>query len=182
MFLISGASKEALKSGLSDMDYLRSKVAQTDDTMEESVEKDEEEEEDDDGDEGGDDEEEEPGSVQHADSAYESGERENSSKTKLPASSEDKKQKKVKKTAAQEVSVEKHPLLHTRAQDSTGFAFSLYLLTHSSVCSRWSQRQSSQWSWEELLSTLKRWLNTSFGISEVQWRCSALKHWGYFRD
>ncbi|XP_035022008.2 probable RNA-binding protein 19 [Hippoglossus stenolepis] len=96
-----GATKEALKSGLSDMDYLRSKVAQTDDTMEESVEKDEEEEDDDD--EGGDDEDEEPGSVQPADSAYESGEREHSSKTKLSASSEDKKQKKVKKTATQEM-------------------------------------------------------------------------------
>uniref|UniRef100_A0A3B3TPZ7 Probable RNA-binding protein 19 n=1 Tax=Poecilia latipinna TaxID=48699 RepID=A0A3B3TPZ7_9TELE len=57
--------KEALKSGLSDMDYLRSKVAQT---MEESDEENEA------------DEEEEEGPVQHGDSAYESGERENISK------------------------------------------------------------------------------------------------------
>ncbi|KAK5871415.1 hypothetical protein PBY51_004299 [Eleginops maclovinus] len=34
-----GANKEALKSGLSDMEYLRSKVAQTEDTMEETKEK-----------------------------------------------------------------------------------------------------------------------------------------------
>ncbi|XP_014883113.1 putative RNA-binding protein 19 [Poecilia latipinna] len=61
------ASKEALKSGLSDMDYLRSKVAQT---MEESDEENEA------------DEEEEEGPVQHGDSAYESGERENISKPK----------------------------------------------------------------------------------------------------
>uniref|UniRef100_A0A8C2XMY4 Probable RNA-binding protein 19 n=1 Tax=Cyclopterus lumpus TaxID=8103 RepID=A0A8C2XMY4_CYCLU len=40
LLLLSGATKEALKSGLSDMEYLRSKVAQTDDTMEESEEKD----------------------------------------------------------------------------------------------------------------------------------------------
>uniref|UniRef100_A0A4W6GAC2 Probable RNA-binding protein 19 n=1 Tax=Lates calcarifer TaxID=8187 RepID=A0A4W6GAC2_LATCA len=33
-----GTNKEALKSGLSDMDYLRSKVAQTDDTMEDNDE------------------------------------------------------------------------------------------------------------------------------------------------
>uniref|UniRef100_A0A8D0DGR8 Probable RNA-binding protein 19 n=1 Tax=Sander lucioperca TaxID=283035 RepID=A0A8D0DGR8_SANLU len=64
-----GATKEALKSGLSDMEYLRSKVAQTDDTMEESGEKD-------DG-EGDDDEDEDCGPVQHTDSAYESGDREN---------------------------------------------------------------------------------------------------------
>lgn len=62
LFLV--ASKEALKSGLSDMDYMRSKVAQT---MEESDEADKEEEH---------------GPVQHGDSAYESGERENVSKSK----------------------------------------------------------------------------------------------------
>lgn len=66
------SSKEALKSGLSDMDYLRSKVAQT---MEESDEADEEENH---------------GPVQHGDSAYESGERENVSKSK--SFSEKKKQ------------------------------------------------------------------------------------------
>ncbi|XP_044052780.1 probable RNA-binding protein 19 [Siniperca chuatsi] len=89
-----GATKEALKSGLSDMEYLRSKVAQTDDTMEDSEEKD-------DG-EGGDDEDEDNGPVQHTDSAYESGDRENLSKTKTSVSSEDKKQSKAKKTAKQE--------------------------------------------------------------------------------
>ncbi|XP_035514934.1 probable RNA-binding protein 19 [Morone saxatilis] len=90
-----GATKEALKSGLSDMDYLRSKVAQTDDTMEESEEKD-------DGEAGDGDEEEDRGPVQHTDSAYESGDRENTSKTKPSVSSEDK-QSKVKKPAKQEM-------------------------------------------------------------------------------
>lgn len=89
--LLSGATKEALKSGLSDMEYLRSKVATTDDTLEEE-----------DG-EGADDEDEDQGPVQHTDSAYESGDRENTSKAKTPASSEEKKQSKAKKTAKQEV-------------------------------------------------------------------------------
>ncbi|XP_045891930.1 probable RNA-binding protein 19 [Micropterus dolomieu] len=84
-----GASKEALKSGLSDMEYLRSKVAQTDDTMEENEPKD-------DG-AGGDDED--NGPVQHTDSAYESGD---TSKTNTSVSSEDKKHSKAKKTAKQE--------------------------------------------------------------------------------
>ncbi|XP_038560090.1 probable RNA-binding protein 19 [Micropterus salmoides] len=84
-----GASKEALKSGLSDMEYLRSKVAQTDDTMEENELKD-------DG-AGGDDED--NGPVQHTDSAYESGD---TSKTNTTVSSEDKKHSKAKKTAKQE--------------------------------------------------------------------------------
>uniref|UniRef100_A0A8C8DZI1 Probable RNA-binding protein 19 n=1 Tax=Oryzias sinensis TaxID=183150 RepID=A0A8C8DZI1_9TELE len=57
-------AKEALKSGLSDMDYLRSKMAPIEDT------KDEDEDNDDDS------------AVQHADSAYESGDRENTAKTK----------------------------------------------------------------------------------------------------
>ncbi|XP_038145996.1 probable RNA-binding protein 19 [Cyprinodon tularosa] len=61
------ASKEALKSGLTDMDYLRSKVAQT---MEDSEEENEASEEEDNG------------PVPHGDSAYESGERENISKLK----------------------------------------------------------------------------------------------------
>ncbi|XP_034398183.1 probable RNA-binding protein 19 isoform X1 [Cyclopterus lumpus] len=85
-----GATKEALKSGLSDMEYLRSKVAQTDDTMEESEEKD-------DGDEN-----EDCGPMQHTDSAYESGDRDSVSKTKTSVSSEDKRQSKAKKTAKQE--------------------------------------------------------------------------------
>uniref|UniRef100_A0A8C4H940 Probable RNA-binding protein 19 n=1 Tax=Dicentrarchus labrax TaxID=13489 RepID=A0A8C4H940_DICLA len=75
--------EEALKSSLSDMDYLRSKVAHTDDTMEESEEKDEDR-----------------GPVQHTDSAYESGD---TSKIKPSVSSEDKKQSKAKKPAKQEV-------------------------------------------------------------------------------
>uniref|UniRef100_A0AAQ5YYA5 Probable RNA-binding protein 19 n=1 Tax=Amphiprion ocellaris TaxID=80972 RepID=A0AAQ5YYA5_AMPOC len=62
-------AKEA--AGLSDMDYLRSKVTRTEDMMEESEEKDD-----------GDDEEEDDAPVQHTDSAYESGDRENVSKTK----------------------------------------------------------------------------------------------------
>uniref|UniRef100_A0A1A8PDM5 Probable RNA-binding protein 19 n=1 Tax=Nothobranchius rachovii TaxID=451742 RepID=A0A1A8PDM5_9TELE len=73
-------SKEALKSGLSDMDYLRSKVVQTDDMMEENE---------------GNEENDAP--VQHADSAYESGE--NMSKP----SSGDKKQSNEKKSAKQEM-------------------------------------------------------------------------------
>uniref|UniRef100_A0AAX7SV11 Probable RNA-binding protein 19 n=1 Tax=Astatotilapia calliptera TaxID=8154 RepID=A0AAX7SV11_ASTCA len=77
--------EKALKSGLSDMDYLRSKVAQTADTEEE------EEEEDDDG------------PLQHTDSDYESGDRENISKVKSSVTSEEKDQSKVKKPAKQEV-------------------------------------------------------------------------------
>ncbi|KAL6114261.1 rbm19 [Pungitius sinensis] len=84
-----GATKEALKSGLSDMEYLRSKVAQTDDTMEE-IECDE------------DDENEDCGPMQNTDSAYESGDREKVSKTKT-ISSEDKRQSKMKKSAKQEM-------------------------------------------------------------------------------
>uniref|UniRef100_A0AAX7UBW6 Probable RNA-binding protein 19 n=1 Tax=Astatotilapia calliptera TaxID=8154 RepID=A0AAX7UBW6_ASTCA len=85
--------EEALKSGLSDMDYLRSKVAQTADTEEE------EEEEDDDG------------PLQHTDSDYESGDRENISKVKSSVTSEEKDQSKVKKPAKQEVT----PLSETEA-------------------------------------------------------------------
>uniref|UniRef100_A0A3Q3QR76 Probable RNA-binding protein 19 n=1 Tax=Monopterus albus TaxID=43700 RepID=A0A3Q3QR76_MONAL len=80
---------EALKSGLSDMEYLRSKVAQAEDTMEESEEK-------------GDDEDADCGSVQHTDSDYESGDRENIPKTKTSFSSEDNKKGKAKKTGKQE--------------------------------------------------------------------------------
>lgn len=80
-------TKEALKSGLSDMDYLRSKVAQVEDTVEENDEQDD----DDEGDDGG--------PIQHPDSAYESGDREKGSKSK--SSSEDKKQNKLKKTPRQ---------------------------------------------------------------------------------
>lgn len=103
MLLLSGSTKEAMKSGLSDMDYLRSKVAKTDDTMGDS-------EEEDDGEEGG-DEEEESAPVQHTDSAYESGDRENTSKNKTSVSSEDKKQKKGKKSAKEEVTVRTNVLV-----------------------------------------------------------------------
>uniref|UniRef100_A0A8C5F7W4 RRM domain-containing protein n=1 Tax=Gadus morhua TaxID=8049 RepID=A0A8C5F7W4_GADMO len=58
-------TKEALKSGLSDMEYLRSKVAPTEETMEEEEEEEEEE--------GGEEEERTPGA--QVDSAYESGDR-----------------------------------------------------------------------------------------------------------
>lgn len=85
------------------MEYLRSKVAKTDDTMEECEE---EEEEDEDKDE---DEDVDHGCVQHTDSAYESGD---TSKTKTSVSSEDKKQSKAKKTAKQDVSVQIH--LHVK--------------------------------------------------------------------
>lgn len=68
IFVFLVASKEALKSGLSDMDYLRSKVAQTLEKSDEENEVDEEEEEE--------------GPLQHGDSTYESGEQENISKPK----------------------------------------------------------------------------------------------------
>uniref|UniRef100_A0A8C8M0H8 Probable RNA-binding protein 19 n=1 Tax=Oncorhynchus tshawytscha TaxID=74940 RepID=A0A8C8M0H8_ONCTS len=58
VFSLSGADKEALKSGLSDMEYLRSKVAQTEGA---AVEKDDEDE----------DAEDEPAAVQQTDGAYE---------------------------------------------------------------------------------------------------------------
>ena len=74
-----GTSSEALKSGLSDMEYLRSKVVQTDETMEEEEEKS--------------DDEEDCGPVEQTESALESGE--NTSKTKISKSSKDKKQSKV---------------------------------------------------------------------------------------
>ncbi|XP_078141234.1 putative RNA-binding protein 19 isoform X1 [Centroberyx gerrardi] len=80
-----GATKEALKSGLSDMEYLRSKVAQTGDTMGESGEEDH-------GDEDGDDKDDDCVPVHQADSAYESGDRDNVPKTKTSISSVDKKQ------------------------------------------------------------------------------------------
>lgn len=98
VLFLSGHTKEALMSGLSDMEYLRSKVAQTDDTMEGSEEKNDAEEDD--------DEEEDGGPTQPTDSAYESGE--NTSKTKTSVSSEDKRQSKAKKNAKQEVTVQRN--------------------------------------------------------------------------
>lgn len=134
VLLLSGATKEALKSGLSDMEYLRSKVAQTEDTMSEVK---------DDG-EGDDDEDEDYGPVQHTDSAYESGDRENVSKTKTSVSSEDKKQSKAKKTGKQEVTVQTELQLNNTVQYNMLFACSLYLLTIPCVGYRQSRRQSSQ--------------------------------------
>lgn len=80
-------------SELSDMDYLRSKVASADEDVKGRKEKIE--------DEDGDDAEEDGGTAQHPDSAYESGE--NSSKAK---SSKNKTHSKEKKSAQQEVTVE----------------------------------------------------------------------------
>lgn len=90
LLLFLAASQEAVKSSLSDMDYLRSKVVQTKD-VEESNEHSE-----------GDEEEEEDAPVQHADSAYESSE--NVSLAKV--SSVEKKLSKVKKSTKQEVTTE----------------------------------------------------------------------------
>ncbi|XP_041642367.1 probable RNA-binding protein 19 [Cheilinus undulatus] len=89
-----GTTKEALKSGLSDMEYLRSKVMKKDDIMEESEEED--------GNEEGEDENADHVPAQHADSAYESGDRENISKKQSTASPEEKKMSKAKKSAKQE--------------------------------------------------------------------------------
>lgn len=100
MPLLSGATKEALMSELSDMDYLRSKVANTE-TAEESQEKNADEEVEDDG------ADDDIGSAQHPDSAYESGE--NAAKTKPSASSKNKMRSKDKKSALQEVTVEGEP-------------------------------------------------------------------------
>uniref|UniRef100_A0A7N9B1F4 Probable RNA-binding protein 19 n=1 Tax=Mastacembelus armatus TaxID=205130 RepID=A0A7N9B1F4_9TELE len=82
-------TKEALKSGMSDMEYLQSKVAHTEETTEVSEEE-------------GDDDDEDCGPVQHADSDYESGDRENIPKTKTSVTPENKKQSKAKKTCKQE--------------------------------------------------------------------------------
>ncbi|KAF7661994.1 hypothetical protein LDENG_00248920 [Lucifuga dentata] len=89
-----GTIKEALKSNLSDMEYLHSKVAQTEDTIEES-------EEETDG-EDGDNRDVECGPVQQADSDYDSGNKEKLPKSKTSVSKLDKKQSKTKKTAKQE--------------------------------------------------------------------------------
>uniref|UniRef100_A0A3Q2ZHE5 Probable RNA-binding protein 19 n=1 Tax=Hippocampus comes TaxID=109280 RepID=A0A3Q2ZHE5_HIPCM len=66
--------EEALKSSLSDMDYLRSKMVRTEDAMDESDEKDDKLQ--------GDDEEEDFGPAQLNDSAYESGDRNHTAKMK----------------------------------------------------------------------------------------------------
>lgn len=88
------------------MEYLRSKVAQTDATVEESEEKHD-----------GDDDE-DRGPMQLSDSAYESGDRDAASKTKSSVSSKDKKQSKAKRTAKQEVTagMDSSTLLFNSAQ------------------------------------------------------------------
>ncbi|XP_077417240.1 putative RNA-binding protein 19 [Vanacampus margaritifer] len=83
-------TKEALKSSLSDMEYLRSKVVRTEEAMDE-------------GDEKNDKEKGDGGPAQHNDSAYESGDRDNTLKIKSSVCSEDKKQIKAKKNAKQEM-------------------------------------------------------------------------------
>lgn len=105
------------------MEYLRSKVAQTDDAMVESEEKD-------DG-EGDDDEDVDHGPVQHTDSAYESGDRENASKTKTSVSSEDKKQSKAKKSAKQEVTVQTN--VHVKLFSTAQYLFSAFTGSHLCV-------------------------------------------------
>lgn len=147
MPLLSGATKEALMSELSDMDYLRSKVANTE-TAEESEEKNADEEVE------GDDADEDISSVQHPDSAYESGE--NATKTKPSASSKNKMQSKDKKNAQQEVTVEEEPWCYTFPY-TVVFAISLWCFTACLSFGRWSQRHHSQWSWEEHHSTWRRW-------------------------
>lgn len=89
MFLL-GASKEALMSSLSDMEYLRSKMAETVNTMEEKEDNSDDEEDDDD-----------PVPLQHTDSAYESGENSSKTKTSVPFK---KTESKMKKSEKQEVS------------------------------------------------------------------------------
>lgn len=93
MFFL-GARKEALMSSLSDMEYLRSKMAETVNTMEEKEENSDDEEEEEEGDD-------DPVPRQHTDSASESGE--NSSKTK-PSVPCKKTESKMKKSEKQEVS------------------------------------------------------------------------------
>lgn len=95
LFLL-GTNEEALTSGLSDMDYLRSKVAQTVNTLEQEEEKSDGEEEQEEEVEG----DEDPILLQHTDSAYESGE--NSSKAKTPVFCKTKESK-IKKSEKQEV-------------------------------------------------------------------------------
>lgn len=90
IFLL-GASKEALTSSLSDMEYLRSKVAETVNTMEEKEENSDEEEEGD----------ADTVPLQHTDSAYESGENSSKTKTSVPCK---KRESKMKKSEKQEVS------------------------------------------------------------------------------
>ncbi|XP_030632510.1 putative RNA-binding protein 19 isoform X2 [Chanos chanos] len=73
-------NKEALRAGLSDMDYLRSKVVNQSDALAGS-EDEEESDDDEDGDDDEDEEEDEDAPVPHNDSAYESGDRDPTQKS-----------------------------------------------------------------------------------------------------
>uniref|UniRef100_A0A674BX41 Probable RNA-binding protein 19 n=1 Tax=Salmo trutta TaxID=8032 RepID=A0A674BX41_SALTR len=86
-----GADKEALKSGLSDMEYLRSKVAQTEGAAVEENNDDEDE-----------DAEDEPAAVQQTDGAYESRDRDCIQRATAPASSLDQNQGKPSKPGKQQ--------------------------------------------------------------------------------
>lgn len=79
-----GVDKEALKAGLSDMDYLRLKVTNTKNTLE------------------GKESDEGNNTAGVTDSAHESGDRENLSMTKIRAASEDQRADKSKKAAKNE--------------------------------------------------------------------------------
>lgn len=81
--MFSGAPKEALKTALSDMDYLRSKVV-TSSEMDEDAEDDDTKETADEDEEGGGDEDEGAEDRARHDSAYESGEIDSEKKDKRP--------------------------------------------------------------------------------------------------
>ncbi|XP_055080264.1 probable RNA-binding protein 19 [Periophthalmus magnuspinnatus] len=81
--------KEALKSGLTDMEYLRSKVSNTKDTMEEK--------------DNDDDDEEDKNTIGVSDSAYENSDRENVSEAKTDVSAKTQKQGKSKKAVKSEL-------------------------------------------------------------------------------
>uniref|UniRef100_A0A8C7VFF7 Probable RNA-binding protein 19 n=1 Tax=Oncorhynchus mykiss TaxID=8022 RepID=A0A8C7VFF7_ONCMY len=87
-----GADKEALKSGLSDMEYLRSKVAQTEGAAVEKNNDDEDE-----------DAEDKPSAVQQTDGAYESRDTDCIQRATAPASSLDQSQGKPGKQQEQQV-------------------------------------------------------------------------------
>ncbi|XP_041742190.1 probable RNA-binding protein 19 [Coregonus clupeaformis] len=93
-----GADKQALKSGLSDMEYLRSKVAQTGGAAVEENDYNEEEEDE--------DAEDEPAPVQQTDGAYESGDRDCIQRATAPASSLEKSQGKPGKQQETEPTTE----------------------------------------------------------------------------
>nr|XP_029534113.1 probable RNA-binding protein 19 [Oncorhynchus nerka] len=90
-----GADKEALKSGLSDMEYLRSKVAQTEGAAVEKNNDDEDE-----------DAEDEPAAVQQTDGAYESRDTDCIQRASAPATSLDQSQGKPGKQQETEPTTE----------------------------------------------------------------------------